>query len=138
MVGTNGVLDLSTRDDVEGLEARLAGAALVQSGGLSLPLSLRSDIQRSKILRELDELGLANDTIVLFASDHGDMLGSQGQRLKRKPWEESIQVPGIIRYPRRVKPGCCRRRSGFPTFRRGSPGSPRRHRYLDDRARAMG
>jgi S1-C subfamily serine protease len=34
----------------------IAGSALVQSGGLSLPLSLRSDIQRSAILRELDKV----------------------------------------------------------------------------------
>src|ERR1700730_13546932 len=33
------------------------------------------------------------------------MLGSHGQRLKRKPWEESIRVPGILRYPAKVKPG---------------------------------
>jgi arylsulfatase A-like enzyme len=33
------------------------------------------------------------------------MLGSQGQRLKRKPWEESVRVPGILRYPARVKAG---------------------------------
>ena len=33
------------------------------------------------------------------------MLGSHGQRLKRKPWEESIRVPGIVRYPAHVKPG---------------------------------
>ena len=33
------------------------------------------------------------------------MLGSHGQRLKRKPWEESIRVPGIVRYPAKVGPG---------------------------------
>jgi len=33
------------------------------------------------------------------------MLGSQGARLKRKPWEESIRVPGFIRWPGRVKAG---------------------------------
>jgi arylsulfatase A-like enzyme len=58
------------------------------------------DDQVGRILAELDTLGLAEDTIVLFSSDHGDMLGSQGMRLKRKPWEESIRVPGIVRYPR--------------------------------------
>jgi arylsulfatase A-like enzyme len=63
------------------------------------------DDQVGRILHALDDFGMAGDTIVLFASDHGDMLGSQGLRLKRKPWEESIQVPGIIRYPRRIKPG---------------------------------
>ena len=41
----------------------------------------------------------------MITSDHGDMLGSHGQRLKRKPWEESIRVPGIIRFPRKVAPG---------------------------------
>jgi arylsulfatase A-like enzyme len=63
------------------------------------------DEQVGRILASLDELGMAEDTIVLVSSDHGDMLGSHGQRLKRKPWEESIRVPGILRYPRRVKPG---------------------------------
>jgi arylsulfatase A-like enzyme len=57
------------------------------------------------MLRALDDLGLAENTVVLFASDHGDMLGSQGRRLKRKPWEESIRVPGIVRWPARMKAG---------------------------------
>lgn len=64
------------------------------------------DDQVGRILGALDRLGLADDTIVLFSSDHGDMLGSHGLRLKRKPWEESIRVPGILRFPRNVrKPG---------------------------------
>jgi arylsulfatase A-like enzyme len=62
------------------------------------------DDQVGRILAALEENGMAEDTIVLFASDHGDMLGSHGLRLKRKPWEESIQVPGLIRYPRRIRP----------------------------------
>ena len=63
------------------------------------------DDQVGRLMRTLEELGMAEDTIVLFSSDHGDMLGSQGQRLKRKPWEESIAVPGILRYPRKVRGG---------------------------------
>ncbi|MGH9633092.1 MAG: sulfatase-like hydrolase/transferase, partial [Bryobacteraceae bacterium] len=63
------------------------------------------DDQVGRLLRALDELSLTEDTIVLFSSDHGDMLGSHGRRLKRKPWEESIRIPGIVRYPRRIKPG---------------------------------
>lgn len=58
-----------------------------------------------RILATLDELGLRDNTIVLFSSDHGDMLGSQGLRLKRKPWEESIRVPGILRWPGRIPKG---------------------------------
>ncbi len=63
------------------------------------------DDQVGRLMAKLDELGLRENTIVLYSSDHGDMLGSQGERLKRKPWEESIRVPGILRWPGRVKPG---------------------------------
>ena len=63
------------------------------------------DDQVGRLMAKLDELGLRENTIVLYASDHGDMLGSQGVRLKRKPWEESIRVPGFLRWPGKVKPG---------------------------------
>jgi arylsulfatase A-like enzyme len=63
------------------------------------------DDQVGRLLDTLDELKLAENTIVLFTSDHGDMLGSQGLDHKCKPWEESIRVPGIIRYPAQVKAG---------------------------------
>src|SRR5262249_28039084 len=63
------------------------------------------DDQVGRLMRTLQDLGADKDTIVFFTSDHGDMLGSQGARLKRKPWEESIRVPGILHYPARVKAG---------------------------------
>ncbi len=47
----------------------------------------------------LDETGLARDTIFVFTSDHGDMLGSQGIERKQKPWDESIRVPFLLRWP---------------------------------------
>ena len=52
-----------------------------------------------RILDALDEQGLAEDTLVVFTSDHGDMLGSHGQRYKQRPWEESIMVPFACRLP---------------------------------------
>jgi arylsulfatase A-like enzyme len=58
-----------------------------------------------RVLRAIDEAGARENTIVLVSSDHGDMLGSQGARLKRKPWEESVRVPGIVRWPARLKAG---------------------------------
>ncbi len=51
------------------------------------------------IMRTLDESGISHDTVLVFASDHGDMLGSQGWTRKQKPWEESIRVPFLLRYP---------------------------------------
>ncbi|MCS7024657.1 MAG: sulfatase-like hydrolase/transferase [Bryobacteraceae bacterium] len=63
------------------------------------------DSEIGRLLKRLDELGQRDNTIVYFLSDHGDMLGSQGTFLKRKPWEESTQVPGIFRWPRAIAPG---------------------------------
>ena len=53
------------------------------------------------LMQTLDEEGLADDTIFVFTSDHGDMLGSQGEVKKQRPWEESIRVPFLLRWPRR-------------------------------------
>ena len=51
------------------------------------------------IMRTLDKRGISDDTVLVFASDHGDMLGSQGWTRKQKPWDESIRVPFLLRYP---------------------------------------
>lgn len=53
------------------------------------------------LLSTLDEAGISDDTIFIFWSDHGDMLHSQGEVRKQRPWEESIHVPLLIRYPDR-------------------------------------
>jgi arylsulfatase A-like enzyme len=63
------------------------------------------DEQVGRLLAALDRLGRRDDTIVVVTSDHGDMLGSQGRRLKRKPWEESIRVPNLVRYPAGIEAG---------------------------------
>lgn len=52
-----------------------------------------------ELLQTLDETGLATNTIVVFTSDHGDMLWSHNLQRKQKPWEESARVPLIIRMP---------------------------------------
>ncbi len=53
-----------------------------------------------RLLSSLDQAGIAEDTIFVFTSDHGDMLGSQGLTKKQKPWEESIRIPFLLRYPK--------------------------------------
>ena len=58
-----------------------------------------------KLTAALQKAGIAEDTIVVFTSDHGDMMGSHGQIGKNVPWEESINVPFILRYPRKAKAG---------------------------------
>jgi len=51
------------------------------------------------LMNTIDECGLRNNTVVIFTSDHGDMIGSQGEIRKQKPWDESIRVPFLLRYP---------------------------------------
>jgi arylsulfatase A-like enzyme len=58
-----------------------------------------------QILDKLDELGLTDNTLVIFTSDHGEMLGSHGMRGKFCFYEESSHVPMMIRFPGRIKPG---------------------------------
>ncbi len=53
-----------------------------------------------QLLQTLRETGLERNTIVVFTSDHGDMLGSQGFTRKLLPWDESAVVPFLLRYPR--------------------------------------
>lgn len=51
-------------------------------------------------LREtLQAAGIEENTIVVFTADHGDMLYSQGEVRKQKPWDESIRVPFLIHWP---------------------------------------
>ncbi|MDD9957036.1 MAG: sulfatase [Anaerolineaceae bacterium] len=49
-----------------------------------------------RIRAALEELGLYENTHVLFFSDHGDMHGSHGQFRKTSPWEEALRIPFII------------------------------------------
>ncbi len=56
-----------------------------------------------KILGKLDELGLSENTLVIFTSDHGDMLGAHGMREKNVFFEESAHIPLMIRFPKKIK-----------------------------------
>jgi len=58
-----------------------------------------------QILNKLDELGLTENTMVVFTSDHGEMLGDHGLRGKFNFYEASSHVPMMIRFPGRIKPG---------------------------------
>lgn len=53
------------------------------------------------LLATLDELGIAENTVVVFSSDHGEMMGAHGVRAKAKqvPFGESARVPFLLRYP---------------------------------------
>jgi arylsulfatase A-like enzyme len=52
-----------------------------------------------RILARLDQLGLAKDTLVVFTSDHGEMLGEHGMHGKFVFYEGSVHVPLLMRLP---------------------------------------
>ncbi len=57
------------------------------------------------ILATLQETGQADNTIVVFSSDHGDQLLEHGLTGKNCFFESSIRVPFMLRFPGRVPPG---------------------------------
>lgn len=50
----------------------------------------------------LYETGIEDNTIILFFSDHGDLLGSHGQYKKQQPFDESIRIPMIFYIPQNL------------------------------------
>ena len=64
------------------------------------------DFEIGRILAALDVAGLAEDTLVVFSSDHGEMLGNHQQLLKGPQlYDDLTRVPLIARWPGRVLPG---------------------------------
>jgi arylsulfatase A-like enzyme len=63
------------------------------------------DWNLGRLLDTIDRLGIAENTIIVFTSDHGDQLFSLYLFCKQWPYEETINVPFILRYPRRLKGG---------------------------------
>ncbi|WP_245588220.1 sulfatase family protein [Algoriphagus terrigena] len=54
------------------------------------------------LLKAVEEEGLSDNTIIVFTSEHGDMLLSKGVLRKQRPYDESIKVPMLIRYPEKL------------------------------------
>ncbi len=57
-----------------------------------------------RLMSFLEKAGLAEHTIVVFTSDHGEMMGSHGRYAKSIWYDESIGIPFIIRWKGRIKP----------------------------------
>ena len=57
-----------------------------------------------RIVAALKQLGLFENTILVFTSDHGDQMGAQSIIGKNVFYEESMHIPMIISYPNKIKP----------------------------------
>ncbi|WP_211748852.1 sulfatase [Paenibacillus sp. Marseille-Q4541] len=58
-----------------------------------------------RLLDYLDDEGLSDDTMVIYTSDQGFFLGDHGWYDKRFMYEESLQMPFVVRYPRKIPAG---------------------------------
>lgn len=64
------------------------------------------DQQMGRIMACLDERGLGENTLVLFTTDHGELLGDHGLWMKGPfHYEQLVCVPTLIRYPAAIPPG---------------------------------
>jgi arylsulfatase A-like enzyme len=89
--------DIILRDNVS--EAMEESARKESVGYYAHILALDSCL--GMLQKAMDKSGISDNTIFVFTSDHGEMMGSQGVRPKQKqvPWAESVRVPFLLRYP---------------------------------------
>jgi arylsulfatase A-like enzyme len=59
-----------------------------------------ADGNLGRLLKALDELGIADDTVVVFASDNGFYNGEHGLGDKRSAYDESLRIPMLVRCPK--------------------------------------
>ncbi len=60
------------------------------------------DTQFGRLLEAVDRLGLSENTLVIFTSDHGEMMGSHGRMHKNIWYDEAFRVPFLLRFPGRL------------------------------------
>ena len=58
-----------------------------------------------RIRRALDRLGMAEDTLLVFTSDHGEMFGAHGRAQKNIHYDEAARVPLLMRLPSQIPAG---------------------------------
>jgi len=63
------------------------------------------DDKLGEIVDALEQSGCADNTILAYTSDHGEMFGSQGRVYKLTFYDEAARVPFLLRWPGRIRPG---------------------------------
>ena len=79
------------------------------------------DACAGRILEALEALGLAQDTLVLYTTDHGEMGYEHGLRGKFNFFEASARLPLLARLPGVIPAGAASQRPGRPGRLRAHP-----------------
>src|SRR5207247_2735264 len=56
-----------------------------------------------RLMKYLDDSGLADNTIVVFTSDHGEMMASHGRYNKMVPYAEAVDIPLLVRWQQHIR-----------------------------------
>ena len=102
-------------------KTRTSGGAALNTDGMQRTTARRAIYQKlirdylrcgatiddniGKLLKTLDEMGIADNTIVVYVSDQGYFLGEHGFFDKRMFYEEAARMPFVIRYPKKIPAG---------------------------------
>ncbi|TLX76463.1 sulfatase [Labilibacter sediminis] len=62
------------------------------------------DEQIGRVIEKLKQEGLYDNTIIIFSSDHGEMMGSHGLMQKNIWFKESYEIPFIVHWPQKIEP----------------------------------
>jgi arylsulfatase A-like enzyme len=89
--------------DIEEMELRKWAYQYYIKDYLRVVASIDDNVGR--LLDYLDDEGLADNTAVIYTSDQGFFLGDHGWYDKRFFYEESLRMPFVLRFPRKVRPG---------------------------------
>ncbi len=64
------------------------------------------DWNLGRLLKAVEEVGIKDDTIVVFTSDHGEMFGAHGRMKKNIFYDEAARVPFLMRWPGKIPADC--------------------------------
>jgi len=78
--------------------------AIRRSRAFYYGLIAQIDHEVGRLVRALDQMGIRRDTVVLFCSDHGDLLGDHGMFFKNNFFRGSWHIPMLLSCPGRIEP----------------------------------
>lgn len=79
--------------------AEVSEAEILRARAAYYGLVTRLDHLIGQVIGTLERLGLADDTLIVYTSDHGDQLGERGLWWKHTFYEESVKVPLVLSWP---------------------------------------
>ncbi|MBI5769385.1 MAG: sulfatase-like hydrolase/transferase [Verrucomicrobia bacterium] len=85
--------------------AKATDADILRTKAIYYGMVTYVDEEFGRILRRLDELGLRDNTIIVYTADHGEMLGDRGIWYKNSFYDGSATIPFIWSFPQALPPG---------------------------------